>query len=193
MCSFPSKFLKQVADPLRLDSLVNNAGLAVASGSLAQQMAQCFQTNATGPLLMVESFAPLLKKAQGTPRIVNVGSGQGSVTRRLDPNATGPKAVPDRSSKAAMNVGFALFPNMDSSANFGKMVTACQAMDYGDAGFKVFSYCPGFTVSNLSSFNKTESGAKPTSEGAAPIVNLLNGERDAEHGGYVHETGQYPW
>ena len=74
------------------------------------------------------------------------------------------------------------------------MVTACQAVDHGEAdGFKVFAFCPGFTVSNLSGMNKAENGAKPTSEGAAPIVRILEGERDKEHGGYLNAGGQYPW
>jgi NAD(P)-dependent dehydrogenase (short-subunit alcohol dehydrogenase family) len=141
-------------------------------------MSQCFQTNATGPLLMVESFAPLLKKSNGTPRVVNVSSGGGSITKRLDPTSVGYniKGVQYRASKAALN-----------------MVTACQAVEYGELGFKVFAYCPGFTVSNLGPHNNAENGAKPTSEGAAPIVKILNGERDAEYGKFLHETGQYPW
>jgi NAD(P)-dependent dehydrogenase (short-subunit alcohol dehydrogenase family) len=162
----------------RLDALVNNAAIGTPSGPLAQQMSQIFQTNATGPLLMVESFAPLLKKSTGTPRIVNVSSGGGSITTRLDPTSTGykMKSVPYRASKAALN-----------------MITACQAVEYGGLGFKVFVYCPGFTVSNLGPYNKAENGAKPTSDGAAPIVKVLNGERDAEHGKFLHATGQYPW
>ena len=162
----------------RLDALVNNAAIARPPCTLAQQMSQCFQTNATGPLLMLESFAPLLKKSNGTPRVVNVSSGGGSITKRLDPTSVGynMKSVPYRASKSALN-----------------MVTACQAVEYGGLGFKVFVYCPGFTVSNLGPHNNAENGAKPTSEGAAPIVKILNGERDAEHGGFLHETGQYPW
>ena len=162
----------------RLDALVNNAAVAGPSGPLAQQMSQCFQTNVTGPVLMLESFAPLLKKSNGTPRVVNVSSGMGSITMRLDPTSMGYniKAVQYRSSKSALN-----------------MVTACQVVDYGGLGFKVFAYCPGFTVSNLGPHNNAESGAKPTSEGAAPMVKILNGERDAEHGKFIHEDGQYPW
>ena len=86
------------------------------------------------------------------------------------------KVIQYRTSKAALN-----------------MITACQAVHYGELGFKVFAFCPGFTVSNLGPMNNAENGAKPTSEGAAPIVKLLNGERDAEHGGFLHATGQYPW
>ena len=150
----------------------------MAPGKIAQQMAQCFQTNAIGPVLMLEAFAPLLKKANGTPRIINVSSGQGSITKRLDPTSSGYnlKGVQYRTSKAAMN-----------------MVTACQEVEYGEQGFKVFAYCPGFTVSNLGPHNNAENGAKPTSEGTAPMVNILNGERDAEHGRLIHGEGQYPW
>jgi NAD(P)-dependent dehydrogenase (short-subunit alcohol dehydrogenase family) len=162
----------------RLDALVNNAAVAIPPGPLVQQMSQCFQTNATGPLLMLESFAPLLKKSNGTPRVVNVSSGGGSITKRLDPTSPGYniKSVQYRASKSALN-----------------MVTACQAVEYGGQGFKVFAYCPGFTVSNLGPHNNAENGAQPTSEGAAPIVKILNGERDAEHGGFLHGTGQHPW
>jgi hypothetical protein len=73
------------------------------------------------------------------------------------------------------------------------MITACQAYEYGPLGWKVFNFCPGFTVSNLSAMNKAEHGAKPTSEGAKPMLRILAGERDAEHGGYLNADGQWPW
>jgi len=141
-------------------------------------MSQCFQTNATGPLLMVDTFAPLLKKSNGITRVVNVTSGAGSIKMRLDASgmAYNIKAVEYRASKAALN-----------------MITACQVVEYGGPRFKVFLFCPGFTVSNLGPHNKAENGAKPTSEGAAPMVGILKGERDEEHGGFLHEKGQYPW
>lgn len=65
--------------------------------------------------------------------------------------------------------------------------------EYSEDGFKIFTYCPGFTVSNLGPYNNAESGAKPTSEAAAPIVKILLGERDAEHACFLHANGQYPW
>lgn len=163
----------------RLDALVNNAAIGTPSASLAQQMAQIFQTNATGPLLMVEAFAPLLKKSIGIPRIVNVTSGAGSIATRLDSKNKfySLKATPYRVSKAALN-----------------MIMACQVADYRELGFKIFLFCPGFTVSKLGANNKAEFGAKPTSEGAAPIVRILNGERDAEDGKFLREAdGEYPW
>ena len=160
----------------RLDTLVNNAASGILNASLAEQMAQAFQTNATGPLVMAETFVPLLQKSSSTHRIINVTSGAGSIGMRL--NSSSPsynmEVMPYRSSKAALN-----------------MIGACLVAKYPD--FKIFTYCPGFCVSNLSDMNTAANGAKPTSEGSAPIVPMVNGERDAEAGRYLHSTGEYPW
>ena len=165
-------------DLRRLDALVNNAAVAIPPGTLAEQMSLCFATNATGPHLMGLAFAPLLKKSITTPRIVNVSSGAGSMSRKLDPTSPMYREshIQYRASKSALS-----------------MVTACQAVEYGDQGFKVFAYCPGFTVSNLSERNTLEAGAKPTSEGTTPMVKILEGERDAEHAGFLTVDGQYGW
>lgn len=161
----------------RLDALVNNAAVAMPGGSLAEMMTICYKTNAIGTQLMGESFAPLLEKSSD-PRMINVSTSQGSITTRLDPNSVGYKikGIHYRASKAGTN-----------------MVTAGQIAEFGEKGFKIWAYCPGFTVSNLGPHNKPENGAKPTSQGAAPIVDLLNGKRDDEAGKFVHEDGQYPW
>lgn len=112
------------------------------------------------------------------PRVINVSSGVGSITQRLNPDSAtyGLNYPQYRASKAGLN-----------------MVTACHAVELGKQGGKVFAFCPGFTVSGLGPMNNKESGAKPTSEGAKPMVGMLKGERDAEHGGFLHEGGQYPW
>jgi hypothetical protein len=75
------------------------------------------------------------------------------------------------------------------------MVTACQVYEYAEQGWKVFNFCPGFTVSNLGPMNTIENGAKPTIEGARPMVAILKGERDTETGGYLNgtEKGTWPW
>lgn len=129
---------------------------------------------------MVEYFGPLLLKStpHSPTRIVNVSSGAGSIGRRLD--LTSPmykiQVISYRASKTAMN-----------------MMTACYAVEYGEKGVKVFAVDPGFTVSSLSPNNVKDNGAKPTSEGAEIIVKVINGERDDEHAGFLHGTGQYPW
>lgn len=143
-------------------------------------MAQHFQTNATGPLLVVEAFVPLLRKSTTTPRIINVSSGAGSITNLVPINkGFGSRLYAYRSSKAALN-----------------MVTALQAAELGSdnaGGFKVFAYCPGYTASSITPMNTVENGAQPTSEGARPMLAIINGERDAEHGKFLHKDGQYPW
>ncbi|KAF2160214.1 hypothetical protein M409DRAFT_29299 [Zasmidium cellare ATCC 36951] len=159
--------------------LVNNAGVAMPSREdtpLHELMDLCFRTNATGTLLTTEAFGPLLKGA--TPRIVNVSSGAGSITRRLDPTSVMYKtsAVHYRASKAAMN-----------------MISADLSVLYGEKGVKVFAFCPGFTESGLSGMNTVGNGAKPVSEGAKPILDILEGKRDAEHGLFLHVDGTYPW
>lgn len=138
----PTYSLNIIIDSFRrsVDAIVNNAGITMdappATGSLFSRINAAIATNASGPAAVVESFTPLLEKStHSTPRIVNVSSGAGSITMRLD--TTNPFrsmiSVPYRTSKAALN-----------------MVTACQAYELGQRGWKVFIYCPGFTVSNLS-------------------------------------------
>lgn len=142
-------------------------------------MQQCFNTNAAGPFVLVSKLEPLLRKSNTTVRIVNVSSGLGSITNRLAHKDTPLYKAPltqYRVSKSALN-----------------MVTADQHAFYEDDGWKVFAYCPGFCVSNLSEGNTAENGAKSTAEGAKPIVDLLQGKRDKESGSFVHEDGTYQW
>jgi NAD(P)-dependent dehydrogenase (short-subunit alcohol dehydrogenase family) len=65
-----------------LDLLLNNAGMLVAGerfGSVeAESLETSFRTNAVGPLLLSQAFAPLLAKG-ARPRIGNVSSVLGSV------------------------------------------------------------------------------------------------------------------
>jgi len=76
--------------PTSIDALVNNAAITgeePASSSLATRMTSAFLTNATGPAVIVETFAPLLAKSAEmgkTPRILNVSSGAGSIGLRSD-------------------------------------------------------------------------------------------------------------
>lgn len=60
-------------------------------------------------------------------------------------------------------------------------------------GIKVFAHSPGFCVSGLGPQNKKENGAQPTSEGARPMMTILKGKRDAEHGKFLRATEVSPW
>ncbi|KAI5239696.1 hypothetical protein E4T43_06646 [Aureobasidium subglaciale] len=90
-----------------------------------------------------------------------------------DPTAPGykTKGIQYRASKTALNM----------------------VAELGEQGVQVFAYDPGFTQSSLGLHNKAEFGAKPASEAAAPIIKVLNGERDSEHACFLHATGQFPW
>ena len=162
----------------KLDILVNNAAISALNPPLRQQMRDAFDTNATGPAVVTLAFAPLLLKSTASPRIVNISSGAGSINRRLDPSSPMYKIqeVQYRASKAALS-----------------MVTACQWVEYGPAGVKVFAYNPGFTVSSLGPQNKAENGAMPASEAVMPLIDVLEGKRDHEDGKFLHSTGVYPW
>ncbi|KAF2871210.1 hypothetical protein BDV95DRAFT_494952 [Massariosphaeria phaeospora] len=166
----------------RLDMLVNNAAVALPPGTLREKLRVAFDTNATGPAVLTATFAPLLQRAGAAPGarivIVNVSSGVGSIARRLD--RTSPmyalQEVQYRASKTALS-----------------MVTACQFAEYEPRGWKVFAYDPGFTVSKLGPHNTAENGARVAGESVAPLVRLLEGARDAENGGFLHNTGSWPW
>jgi NAD(P)-dependent dehydrogenase (short-subunit alcohol dehydrogenase family) len=166
----------------RLDALVNNAGVATSNGSEGKQILDVFTVNALGPHLMMQHFAPLLKKSTGKARIINVTSGAGSIQNRLDPNAYGSnmRFVPYRVSKAAFH-----------------MVHACMVAEFREDNMEFFLYGPGFTESNFGSRNKVENGAKPTNVAVKPIIEILMGERPEYLGRYLEFGPEgiitFPW
>lgn len=139
-------------------------------------MLKSLDANSVGPLIVAEKFLPLLEKSQD-PRIVNVSSGMGSITQRLNTSSPAYKIQYNsyRVSKAALN-----------------MATACQMVDYEEKGIKVCAYDPGFTVSNLGEYNTEENGARKVELSVTPLVDVLEGKRDGERA-LLHNTGSYPW
>lgn len=161
----------------RIDALVNNAGPGSAALPPEEAFPQTYLTNAVGPYFVAETFLPLLKASITTPRILNVSSGAGSMTRRLaNTHAQGFWGLPYSASKAALN-----------------LISVTQAVVYGEMGIKVFAFSPGFVESNLGPHNTVANGAQTTEEGTRPMVGILKGERDEEHGGFLAKGGQYPW
>lgn len=73
------------------------------------------------------------------------------------------------------------------------MLSECMVWEYGKLGIKTFVFCPGFTESNLSSLAKVENGAKAVAEGAGPIVEIIEGERDGEEGLFLVGGGVADW
>jgi NAD(P)-dependent dehydrogenase (short-subunit alcohol dehydrogenase family) len=163
-----------------IDVVVNNAAIAYTGPRTRASMHASFDTNVVGPMRVAECFAPLLAKSTSPygPRIVNVSSRAGSVSRRLDKDnmVYGTPLVEYRVSKAAQN-----------------MLSVCMVWEYGKIGIKTFFYCPGFTESNLSPLAKVGNGAKAVAEGARPIVEIIEGKRDGEEGLFLVDGGVADW
>jgi NAD(P)-dependent dehydrogenase (short-subunit alcohol dehydrogenase family) len=163
-----------------MDVVVNNAAVAYDGERSRESMHASFDTNVVGPMRVAEVFAPLLQKSTSSlgPRIVNISSRAGSISRRLDKNTMiyDSHFVEYRTSKAALN-----------------MLSVCHVWEYGKLGIKTFMFCPGFTESDLSPMAKIENGAKPVAESARPIVDIIEGKRDGEQGKFLFDGGVAEW
>jgi len=162
----------------RIDVLVNNAAIAHTTKDDRDWMLQSFDTNIAGPALVTKAFASLLRKAKGSPRIVNVSSGAGSINIRLDSSGSyyRMRATVYRMTKAALN-----------------MLSACMIEEYGDEGIKVLVYCPGFTESNLGPHNKAEFGAAPVGDAVRPLVEIVEGKKDDQVGVFMNRDEIFQW
>lgn len=166
----------------RLDALVNNAGILTPGAHLplSEQMRLSFDTNTIGPAVMVEKFNDLLEKSTHAVRIVNVSSSVGSINLRLSDTTSfmyKAKGIQYRASKAALN-----------------MVTADQHVFGIEKGWKVFAYCPGWTVSNFHPNNTAANGAQPVEDAIKPLMDLLNGKKDDQSGSFFNsKEAEYPW
>jgi NAD(P)-dependent dehydrogenase (short-subunit alcohol dehydrogenase family) len=163
-----------------IDLVVNNAAIAYTGPRSRESMHSSFDTNVVGPMRVAEVFAPLLQKSTAPlgPRIVNVSSRAGSISRRLDESTMiyDSHFVEYRTSKAALN-----------------MLSVCMVWEYGKLGIKTFVFCPGFTESDLNPMATVEKGAKPVAEGARPIVEIIEGKRDGEEGKFLIDGGLAEW
>jgi NAD(P)-dependent dehydrogenase (short-subunit alcohol dehydrogenase family) len=162
-----------------LDVLINNA--AIASEEITREnMASNFNTNVTSVYFVTQAFrALLLASPKPVVRIINVSTGMGSVSLKLDHSSWVSKisALPYRASKAALH-----------------MVSAELVYEFkDDTKVKIFTVCPGFTVSNLGPQNNEAHGAKPTDEAVRPLIKIVEGERDEEARKFIHADGQYEW
>ena len=168
----------------RLDVLVNNAAVGSMDPDIKTRLQLCMDTNVIGPAVIAAAFRPLLFKAQ-KPYSIYVSSGVGSLTKAAtEPTSLSYRRLPNeeayRASKAALN-----------------MIAVLEAMEFGSKGLKVFAMCPGFVVSNLrGTDDEAKSGwgnaGDPLVSGKT-VLSIIQGERDADAGKFVHKDGVYPW
>jgi len=172
----------------KLDVLVNNAGIVIPEPLTRAAMRETFEVNVYGPVILTDALAPLLKKSND-PRIINVSSGLGSIGLRLDATNQYYNSTSNayRMSKAALN-----------------MASANMKYDYRENKFKVWSYCPGFVITDLkmggaergeaSRKTRSEMGAESSETSAQGILDIVNGQRDGEVDVFVQRYGQtWPW
>jgi NAD(P)-dependent dehydrogenase (short-subunit alcohol dehydrogenase family) len=92
--SIPQSLVQLTICNPSLDALVNNAAIAgeylsntshtPSPLSAGHQLLAALRTNTVGPALTVAAFAGALGKSNKTPRVINVTSGAGSISLRLD-------------------------------------------------------------------------------------------------------------
>jgi NAD(P)-dependent dehydrogenase (short-subunit alcohol dehydrogenase family) len=172
----------------RLDVLVNNAGVSHTGrpGRSLEEMVKSarpsvapldevravFETNVFGVLAVTQAMLPLLREAPA-PRVVNVSSSVGSLTLNSDPTKPyGAMSGTYSWSKTALNA-----------------ITIAFASDLESAGIKVNAVCPGYTATDLNSFQ----GTRSVQQAAREPVRLALLDENGRTGAFSNEDGPLPW
>lgn len=163
----------------RLDVLVNNAGV---TGGMPQTpttadlatVQTAVETNVIGVIRVTNTMLPLLRRS-AEPRIVNMSSGVGSLTRQsssAELETTGPLSVAYAPSKTFLNA-----------------VTIQYAKELHDTGILINAACPGFVATDLNGFR----GHRTPEQGAAIAIHLATLPNGGPTGGYFEDAGPIPW
>jgi NAD(P)-dependent dehydrogenase (short-subunit alcohol dehydrogenase family) len=161
----------------RLDVLVNNAGI---TGGMAQQpttadldvVRTVVETNVIGVIRVTNALLPLLRRS-ASPRIVNMSSTVGSLTRQSDPDSeTGPIAVAYSPSKTFLNG-----------------VTVQYARELAGTNILINAACPGYVATDLNGFR----GVRTPEQGAAVAIRLATLPDDGPTGAFFDDAGVVPW
>jgi NAD(P)-dependent dehydrogenase (short-subunit alcohol dehydrogenase family) len=161
----------------RLDVLVNNAGV---TGGMAQSpttvdiavMRAAVDTNVFGVIRVTNAFLPLLRRS-ASPRIVNMSSGVGSLTRQTTPGAeTGPLSAAYAPSKSFLNA-----------------VTVQYAKELADTNILINLGCPGYCATDLNGHR----GYRTPEQGAAIGIRLATLPDDGPTGAFFDDDGVVPW
>ncbi|MEV5743778.1 SDR family oxidoreductase [Microbispora rosea] len=161
----------------RLDVLVNNAGI---TGGMPQTpttvdpatMRAAVETNVIGVIRVTNAMLPLLRRS-ASPRIVNMSSTVGSLTRQTTPGAeTGPISAAYAPSKTFLNA-----------------VTVQYAKELSGTNILINAGCPGFCATDLNGFR----GVRTPEQGAAIAIRLATLPDDGPTGAFFDDAGPVPW
>lgn len=164
-----------------LDVLINNAGI---SGEMGPGWAQdptsldldvvrtVVETNVLGVIQVTNAMLPLLRRS-GSPRIVNVSSAVGSLTRQADPHVEiGPVMAAYAPSKTFLNA-----------------VTVQYARQLAGTGILINAACPGLVATDFTGFH----GPRTPEQGAATAIRLATLPDDGPTGSFFEDDGTVPW
>jgi NAD(P)-dependent dehydrogenase (short-subunit alcohol dehydrogenase family) len=162
-----------------LDVLVNNAGV---TGGMPQTpttadlttVRTAVETNVVGVIRVTNAMLPLLRRS-ASPRIVNMSSSVGSLTRQSGPGGeqvTGPISVAYTPSKAMLNA-----------------VTVQYARELRGTNILINAACPGYVATDLNGFR----GVRTPEQGAAIAIRLSTLPDDGPTGGFFEDAGVVPW
>ncbi|GIF03949.1 SDR family oxidoreductase [Actinoplanes siamensis] len=161
----------------RLDVLVNNAGI---TGGGPQEptvvdpaiIRTVVETNVIGVIRVTNALLPLLRRS-ASPRIVNMSSSVGSLTRQSTPGAeSGPIAAAYSPSKTFLNA-----------------VTVQYAKELADTNILINAACPGYCATDLNGFR----GYRTAEQGAATAIRLATLPDGGPTGSFFEDAGVVPW
>ncbi|MFJ5305425.1 SDR family oxidoreductase [Streptomyces sp. NPDC088350] len=165
----------------RLDVLVNNAGI---SGDMGPDWVQdpttldlglvrtVVETNVLGVIRVTNAMLPLLRRS-ASPRIVNISSGVGSLTRQADPDIRiGPVMAAYAPSKTFLNA-----------------VTVQYARQFAGTDILVNAACPGLVATDFTGFQ----GPRTPEQGAATAIRLATLLDGGPTGSFFEDDGVVPW
>lgn len=154
-----------------LDILINNAALHSRGDTLealeAEQMLELLQVNAVAPVMVVQRFSDLLS-AGDQPKVLNISSRLGSITRKKDASKYDYSA-----SKAALN-----------------MYTRILAHELKEKGIIVIALSPGHVNTRPRPLNAPLS-PEESIKGMLTVIDALTLEKSAA---FIHMDGtEVPW
>ena len=165
----------------RLDVLVNNAGISGEVGPGWVQdpttldldlVRRVVETNVIGVIRVTNALLPLLRRSP-SPRIVNVSSGVGSVTRQADPDIQiGPVMAAYAPSKSFLNA-----------------VTVQYARQFAGTNILINAACPGLVATDFTGFQ----GPRTPEQGAATAIRLATLSDGGPTGSFFEDDGVVPW
>ncbi|WP_018504304.1 SDR family NAD(P)-dependent oxidoreductase [Parafrankia discariae] len=162
-----------------LDVLVNNAGV---TGGMPQTpttvdpatVRRVVETNVLGVIRVTNAMLPLLRRS-AAPRIVNMSSSVGSLTRQSGSggeHTTGPVSGAYAPSKTFLNA-----------------ITVQYARELRDSNILINAGCPGFCATDLNNFR----GVRTPEQGAAIAIRLAALPDDGPTGEFFEDAGVVPW